>query len=1185
MRRAVLLGLVGVILLLSTHLSAQGSARPPFRVGRGGNQPPVAQESIAISDPSGASVTTAASSIVVAGPLSNGLVTQTVTWGNALTGGSGTATVNTSTKTYSTAVAASALRFQDDVIRTVSAQTSTTTPTAGSWSDLITDGSDFCRSMSSDYIQPNVALAAGNIVACELVPSSTISGGNYDVWMNLSSAWSPGSSGNSALMFDIVDVTAGTRDFCALEFLVSTANPDVRLVKTLNNASTTIASANMGPLPGQTHHLKVRGDVIDVWLVDAGGQDSVRWLTATDADCHRAATGRAALAYGDVFVGGGKTVSTGGRVNFLRMEDASAGSGGIPLNVGDNLITITGTAVDGTTYTAKVHVIRQGSDTTPPTISTTSPSANTDYATAATMIDFAGLADDPGGAVASVVVSCPAGSPTTPTVSLVNGVWSAATVTFVAGGTRTCTITATDTASLTTVLTRNIIIAAAGDSVDPTITISTPNGAGSSSTSSSTVSFAGTAADNIALQTLNPVIYSSDFCGSGVAGAAGGGTSLNWTATAIPISRTCVFTFTAIDASGRTASATHTVTYNAPLSIVTPPSVSTVEGATFSFCFQITGGTAPYTLTKLTGTFPTGIAISGTCIADTSVNVGTAGTYAGHSYRVTDNVGAMADTSTFTLTVGTAGTLGGQDQSYYDALFGRSDKYQAYNMRDNQMLATASSQTLTALSNQHCGITNNRMWWYDPVNDTNPERQDAAKMVLCTWIGPSAGFKLSEAMGLPDANGYSLITVPGAGSAVKGRLYRYDDEFVVCAHPTSPDAQCDIDATHMWVIRGTYGTTATTHVAGTISYILGTKLLEQLFFPINNDPTANERYLITWDFFPSARGFQGLGAAGDCSGIPVPVSPTSQACSVNSNGFKAFQIRCPSICLETKFFSGYVGTGFPPGQNRATDVGWMGLRAYLPIGPPAYINDPVRPRTNEFVVKPSEWVRYWIYIEHNAETNTSAFVPLAPLNSGISDVDTTISIDMQGIPQSFDNVARNNVVTNGSGSDLTKTSTKMRRARLGSEIIALDTCGAAVAVINTDITCTIIRGVDGTTPASHAAGAMVELIWSYYSLYMASGTQGPVLVYDRVPFVQLRNSKDGAPATPQALSDFNIEFDDSASRVLQNRVINGFDKDMEAYMKNLVMLRLSGSNSNSSGGSTLPATWTPLITAPSVTGN
>ncbi len=1186
-----------VLAVTSVHhdsIEAQGRRIPVRKRSPNSDPPPTPAQGITVTDPASSIFSTTDATLPIGGTFTPQIAT--VSWAITPGGQSGSGVLDVNSGTYAITTPVSAIKAQDEFIRTTSAAATAHTPTTtgDGWLDLRTDAGNFCRVMAADYLQPNVSDTGGTaVVACEADPTGSISGTNYNVRLRLSpTAWSIGSSSNTALLFSIIDMVAGHEDTCALEILSASQNPDVRLIKVVDGVPTVLASADAVPAAGQRWEVRARGNTATAYRDGA----AVSGLTFTDAACNRST--RTGVAWGAVYPGSGKLVSTGGRVDEFVLEDADGGSAGVPLTDGVlNTITITGCKADMVTcYQRVLKVTRGASDTTPPSGTVETPTSSLAYPTDQSTISWTGSYSDVGGSVASVVVaSATMGvSPASVNASLVGGTWSAGAFAIPVGNS-VFTYTITDTAGLVTVLpSRTVTRSAAVDSTAPTVSITSPNGSGSSSTSGTTISLAGTAADTggSGLAASGAITWTSDGCGGGTAVG-----STTWNIASVDLSSvsSCVISVRATDIAGNVGTAvTHTVTRNIPLFITSPSSLTAIEGSAFSFCPTFGGGTGPYTLTKATGTYPTpaspAFSISANCIVGTP-SAGSAGAYPGHSYRVTDNVAAQATTSTFTFTVGT-GALGGQNNSYYDSVIQRpafptGDMWRAYPMRSTTELRPKSQggyiSDPTAVS-----LDGNPAWSYAPDTDTHPQRQNASKFTLAVWV-PSRllGANLSGA-----SPGGTFDTVQSAtnwSGITNGSVLRIGSEIITCVGVNAttncldPLGQNGNTGTFS---RGNWGTTVAAHTAGDQIYVLRTKLggPAQAFWPIDASTTTSDSYLVSFEQYLTS-DFAGLGAdpSGytNCGGIffgPNPTSYNASAyCARRWGGFKAYQFRINgNIGWEWKVNTdASYPSIIPAGVNAitGTDVGFASLRLYTNVGPPFLSQDPTRPMTNTWPYKPGRWQRQWAFIELNHDQNTAAFTPFKPLAAAIVTAPAagtveTISIDYTGLPPApptGDNPGGAYPIIWNAGTG--------RRMRIDSEILSINSC----ATSGNPRTCTVVRGVDSTTPATHTAGTNVELIWDYLTLIHSDEVNNPTTIMTKVPTTRNRNGSQ-----PGALTDLDWEFDDSNDRAVGFLINNGFH-DLSGYVKNIYVLRKSGTGGATPGN--VPTEWQALFIKPTVNGN
>jgi len=208
--------------------------------------------------------------------------------------------------------------------------------------------------------------------------------------------------------------------------------------------------------------------------------------------------------------------------------------------------------------------VPSGGDTTPPTVTITSPTSASTYATASSTLTLSGTASDTVG-VTQVTWSNNRGG--SGTASGTTG-WSAAGV-VLQSGSNVLTVTARDAAGNTGTDQLTII----RDSTPPTVTITSPTSAAAYTTASPTLTLSGTASDNVEVL---QVAWSN--AATGGTGTAAGGAG--WTAAGISLSSgSNPITVTASDSVGNTGNDQITVNYTPPsaaFSVTTSPSLTNI---------------------------------------------------------------------------------------------------------------------------------------------------------------------------------------------------------------------------------------------------------------------------------------------------------------------------------------------------------------------------------------------------------------------------------------------------------------------------------------------------------------------------------------------------------------------------------------------------------------------------------
>ena len=214
---------------------------------------------------------------------------------------------------------------------------------------------------------------------------------------------------------------------------------------------------------------------------------------------------------------------------------ASWSTGAIALASGTNVINVTATNAAGTTTTKTLNVIE---DTTPPSITISTPTTGSTYITNVSTVTLTGTASDSGGSgLATVTWANPAtsGSGTASGTSS----WTVSNI-GLAQGTNAISVTATDGAGNTSVKTLTVTY----DPVPPSVIITTPAST-PTYTTNATANLAGTASDNVAVALV-------EWRNNGAAFASAAGTT-TWTVSNVAlVAGTNTIDIRATDTAGNT---------------------------------------------------------------------------------------------------------------------------------------------------------------------------------------------------------------------------------------------------------------------------------------------------------------------------------------------------------------------------------------------------------------------------------------------------------------------------------------------------------------------------------------------------------------------------------------------------------------------------------------------------------
>jgi len=257
----------------------------------------------------------------------------------------------------------------------------------------------------------------------------------------------------------------------------------------------------------------------------------------------------------------GGTASDNVGVTSVTWSNAAGGSGtaggttswsaSIPLTAGSNAITVTARDAANNPSSDTISVTYTPGDTTPPAISITAPTSGSTASTSSTPITIGGTASDAVGVTAVTWANPATGGSGTAT-----GTTSWSVPIPLASGSNVITVTARDAANNSSSDTITVTYTPpAGDTTPPSITINSPTTSASWTSSSTPLTVAGTAADNVGVGT---VTWSN--AANGATGSAGGTTS--WSASIPLAAGSNAITVRAFDSAGNSTSDLLTVDFS-----------------------------------------------------------------------------------------------------------------------------------------------------------------------------------------------------------------------------------------------------------------------------------------------------------------------------------------------------------------------------------------------------------------------------------------------------------------------------------------------------------------------------------------------------------------------------------------------------------------------------------------------
>lgn len=513
---------------------------------------------------------------------------------------------------------------------------------------------------------------------------------------------------------------------------------------------------------------------------------------------------------------------------------------------------------------------------------------------------------------------------------------------------------------------------------------------------------------------------------------------------------------------------------------------------------------------------------------------------------------------------GTVEAPGGGDQhAYFDALAARGDCHTAFSLRPVEGETVAGSGDLADVLNADCAVPDYE-FQLEPKSgtaiqkgfrngsslnagetkyratytcstcgsgnayaaDSYPQAQDATKVRIPAYE------RVLQTLAADINSSTTTITLTGTTGPTwnTGRAIKIDNEYILL---TQTDAST---GPLLNVTRGAFSSTAAAHTAGATIFTsinaVGTD--NYLIVPIRETGPEEATWLFTWDAWHSDDwvGFTGLNP-----------------------GFKEFQL----VNYTDRFFEfqqrfdecgvgGQVGVTHPSCVPD-THIGSAGARLYTNTMTPITTKYPVGPTSNPFLLEHSKWIRYWVYVEQQVESDPANFTNVTTLSASMDGSTTSMPI-VHPTDSTFavgDGPSPGNSVFYG-GYIQPNGSAPGRIAKIDNELVEITSCPTT----GNPRTCTVIRGRHGTSAASHASGADVGLAFDHITMWMADEDTNPTLVYSNIPaYMPMYEST----ANQQGVfKEFWFEFDTSSSDAFANRAADNWS-DLITYVRNFALLK------------------------------
>jgi hypothetical protein len=323
---------------------------------------------------------------------------------------------------------------------------------------------------------------------------------------------------------------------------------------------------------------------------------------------------------------------------------------------------------------------------------------------------------------------------------------------------------------------------------------------------------------------------------------------------------------------------------------------------------------------------------------------------------------------------------GADPHAYFNSLVARSDYWKSFSFRDA------------------AALTGKKYLTYDPSHDTDPHRQDAAKIVI------PAFYTTTTTVGAISETDTSVEPADKRSTLwPAGRVIRIDNEIMTVAGRTVDAAGA---LTAIKLTRAQSGTPARAHAAGAVVAHATNTLQSKLQIPLGTED--GHSYFFVWDSYWTDsyvgagqfnhKAFQFFSGGSDPLGA-IWFEPQATYNKVAAPALASFQVRSYNL----------------PGG----DTSWLATDGNK-LGPAAAGGEPLKPYV-PFFLMPNTWTRFFVRIDQRSGDYDLADVWVADENRDPVKVLTQMPVSVRPTGRTPNSIASFQAEFNSSTDSLLRT--------------------------------------------------------------------------------------------------------------------------------------------------------------------